>query len=57
MSQSENGRRAEEAKARAKAEAARGRELSDAELEAVAAAGDVGSNKGDGTPPSKPGPK
>jgi len=41
MSQSESERRAAEAKARAKAEAAlRGRELSDAELETVAAAGD-----------------
>jgi hypothetical protein len=55
MSQSESDRRAEEAKARAKAEAAlRGRELSDAELEAVAAAGDDGSKSG--PPPSKKAP-
>ena len=41
MSQSESERRAAEATARAQAEAAlRGRELSDAELETVAAAGD-----------------
>lgn len=53
MSQSESDRRAEEAKARAKAEAARrGRELSDAELEAVAAAGDD-SKGGDQSPGKK----
>ena len=54
MSQSESDRRAEEAKVRAKAEAAlRGRELSDAELEAVAAAGDGGKS---GPPPGKKAP-
>jgi hypothetical protein len=55
MSQSESDRRAEEAKARAKAEAAsRGRELSDAELETIAAAGDDGSKSG--PPPGKKAP-
>ena len=58
MSQSESDRRAAEAKAHANAEAAlRGRELSDAELETVAAAGDEpikGSGSGGGTQ-KKPG--
>jgi hypothetical protein len=56
MSQSENDRRAEEAKARATAEAAsRGRELSDAELEAVSAAGDP-TKEPPGGPQKKPEP-
>ena len=57
MSQSESDRRAAEAKACAKAEAAlRGRELSDAELAAVAAAGDdpiKGSGSGGSGSPKK----
>jgi hypothetical protein len=59
MSQSESERRAEEAKARAKAAAAlQGRELSDAELETVAAAGDEptkGSSSGGSGSPKKAG--
>ena len=59
MSQSESDRRAEEAKARAKAEAAlRDRELSDTELESIAAAGDdpiKGGSNDSGTSPFKKG--
>ena len=55
MSQSESDRRAEEAKARAKSEAALGgRELSDDDLEEVAAAGGDGGNSS--PPPGKKAP-
>jgi hypothetical protein len=58
MSRSEHDRRTEEAKARLTAEAAaRGHELSDAELAAVSAAGEPSKGPGPEGPQKKPEPK